>query len=419
MTEPNKSSTTTTTTTLSLKSSFSDPKFSTLAEMFGEDMTKKIYLRGRKLEEHDCQEDGSCRHLHDLFYANIFLRAQEAFEKAWAAKDNILDAAASPLFNGISYGLYQAPKSSHDGKGFVWYKDTRPVMDDDGHPVLDKDGKELLEEMWRLRRVSEGEDLGSDRTKFKKAQAHHAFESDCWLDMRGWRPNLYFFDHLYYLVPLTEEEKNHGHTKRIRIRAWDIIQGSDDLKLLSQGVEVYKRAKAKEKFLAEAEAKKAAKARADAKKAAAEQRLQDAKMLMAAEAKAKELIAERKAAARETLKSVDSQFNALCKRVDRLVRQLNKPGTDEREKFAEAVLEDAVSARTLDWVDSREFTFREFTFLNWDKEFAKTGNIFVALVGITTRYVPEDIWVALEVDTGEWVKEVIDTAQSTAGADNG
>ena len=231
---------------------------------------------------------------------------------------------------------------------------------------------------------------------------------------------MYFFDHLYYLVPLTEEEKEQGHTSRIRIRAWDIIQGSNDLKLLAQGVDVYKKAKAKEKFAAEAAAREEAKANAEAKRAASEQRLQDAKLLMAAEAKAKELIAERKAAARQTLQSVDSQFSALCKRADQLIRRLNKPGSSERELFGEAVMNDKVGARALDWVESREHSFREFVFLNWEAEYTKTGNIFVALVGITARYIPEDIWQALSLEPGVWVKEIIDSAQSTeAPSDNG
>lgn len=415
MAKSKKSSTTTTNQEnqeeLLLKSSFSDPSFETLSEMSGEAMAKKIYLRGRSLEKHTCEKDGSCRHLHDLFYANIFLNAQKAFEEAWTAKTSILDAAASPLFNGICYGKYQAPRSSHDGTGYVWYMDSRPVLDEEGNQAIDEEGEELCEDMWRLKRVKEGEDLGGDRTRYKKAQAHHSFESDCWMDHRGWRPNLYFFDSLYYLVPLSEEDLANGHTKRIKLRAWDILQGSDDLKLLAQGIEVYKQAKAKEEMLEEEAAEAAVKAAAEAAAEAKKEVLRQAKLLMGAEKLQKKLVSDRKKAARAVLDSVPKQFKALTKEVEALIKNLNKKGSAERKAYSKAVLSDKVEARTLDWVKGRDFTFEEFTFLNWEGEFPKTGNVFVTLVGITTRYIPEDIWVALSLKPGAWVKAVIDAAQ--------
>lgn len=395
---------------LQLSGSFKDERFSTLVEMFDEEVARGLYLKGAPLEEHKCAEDSSCYHLHNPKFANIFLNAQKAFEEEWAkpvGERNLRTVAAKPLMNGRVFGVYKARRGSDDG--FVWYQGEREVLDEEtGAPTGE------LETQWRLKRVEDGEDLGKDRNRYVMAQCHHGHSTDCWIDHRGsWRPNLWQFDRLYYLIPLTQEEKDSGITERIRVKAWDFLQGSD-LELLSRDVGDYILAKEMEKIKEAEIREEEKKAQALAEEGRRANRLAEARLKHEAAQMVRKIKQERKQEAREVLRSINIQFLALCKSVDSLQRNIKKTGTTEFNKYVEAVKANRIEPRSALWL-RRRHNFQDYVLTNWSGKYVEDGNIFSSLVALTAEFIPQNLWEVLEVTPGLFVKVAIDEVQTTNG----
>jgi len=396
-----------TTTNLTLKGEFTNDNYNLLVEMFNKEIAQKIYQRGAKLEDHECC--GNCWALHSPKYANIYLNSQRGFEEEWQKPEgerDLLTAAAAPLMAYNVFGEYKASKSSKDKSGYVWYLDDQQQFDEEGNET----GESF--QMWKLKRVFEGDDLGKDRNKYVMAQAHHEYESDCWMNHRGWRPNLYFFDYMSYLIPLTKEEVEMGITERIKVRAWDLIQGSEDLQLLHQDVGAYilKKEEDRVQWLIREEAER--KAKKEAAERRREEELRAAKMLHLAAIKEKEEAKRRKQEASIILQKISSQFDALVESVDSLIVRVKRVGTEENERYTTAIKEKKVQARTVLWL-RRKNSFRDYVLTNWTSQYVEDGDIFKVLCSLFTSFLPSNLTEILKLNTTEYVKGIIDAAQKT------